>query len=77
MKTKDIYPNFDELAQGVWAAQTLEKKKELCRQMVDQFRYKEKQNQFYREIDRATNKTRLDRMAADLMQLPHGNRVVS
>ena len=81
MLLKDIceatgYRQFDELAQAVWAAQSVEEKKELLREMVAQFKYKEKQAKFLRKIDLENRPQRLDKLAADLMQVGHGNAVV-
>lgn len=70
------YRQFDELAQAVWAAQSVEEKKELLREMVGQFKFKEKQAKFMRKIEMENRPQRLDKLAADLMQVGHGNAVV-
>lgn len=81
MLLKDIceameYRQFDELSQAVWAAQSVEEKKALLNEMVDQFKFKEKQLKWRRKIEMENRPNRLDKMAADLMLVGHGEAVV-
>lgn len=70
------YKQYDKQAQQVWAAKTVAKKKEILTKMVDTFKYKAKQQQFYGKIERENRGTVLDKFAADIMQTGHGDSVV-
>lgn len=70
---------YEESAQAVWAAPTLEEKKAVLRKMVSNFAAKGKDgknvDKFNRSIDALTNTRRADDMAANLT-LNVGNAVI-
>jgi len=70
------FKQFDAMAQKVWATKDVEGKKAELKKMVGAFKYKDKQQKFYNKIEAETNANKLDKLAADLMQVGHGNAVI-
>jgi len=70
------YNQFDKLAQQVWTSTSIEDKKEILTKMVESFKFKDKQRQFYDVIKVETSLKRLDKIAADLMLVGHGDAVL-
>lgn len=58
--------NFSDLAQQVWVTSTLEGKKAILLQMIDQFKFKAKVDQFKRKVQSITRTSQCDKMASDL-----------
>lgn len=59
--------NLEELAQQIWNISDIKIKQQLLLEMIDGFRYKEKQEQFRLIVNRTIQSKRLDKLAADLM----------
>jgi len=58
--------NLDKLAQAVWAATDVDKKKAALNKMIDSFKFKDKQEAFRRKIEHENNPKRLDKIAANI-----------
>jgi hypothetical protein len=59
--------NLEELAQQVWNTSDTISKKGFLFEMIENFKYKEKQEQFRIIVERTERSDRLDKLAADLM----------
>jgi len=59
--------NLEKLAQQVWNTSDIKTKQALLLEMIDNFRYKGKQEQFRLIVNRSGRSSRLDKLAADLM----------
>lgn len=66
---------LDSIAQSVWAAATVEDKRALVCEMIDQFQHKAKVDEFKRQVMAMTTKYKLDNFAAQL-ELRNGNKVI-
>lgn len=66
---------LDSIAQKVWAAATIEEKRTLVCEMIDQFQYKAKAEEFKRQAMAMTSKYKLDNFATQL-ELRNGNKVI-
>ncbi len=62
-----IANDLGQLAQKVWQYSDVEAKKHTLHEMVDSFKFKEKQEKFHLIITRENRPSRLDKLAADLM----------
>jgi len=60
------YKNLDDMAQAVWGTSDIDEKKALLHEMVDSFRFKDKQEKFRRDVDRTTQAGRLDYLASNI-----------
>jgi len=58
--------NFEELAQKVWNSTDIDNKRILLNEMIDEFRYKSKQEKF-RYLASKARITELDKLAAQIM----------
>jgi hypothetical protein len=58
--------NLGEMAQQVWATKNIAEKKTLLHDMVDDFKFKGKQDHFRVVIEGTDKAARLDKLAADL-----------
>lgn len=67
---------FTQLTQAVWATSSVEEKKVLLGQMVDQFEFPKKADKFRNLINRTTINHRLDKLATDIMLVGHGEGVI-
>ena len=59
--------NLEEIAQQVWNTSNTISKKGFLLEMINQFKYKDKQEQFRIIVERTERSDRLDKLAADLM----------
>lgn len=59
--------NLEEIAQQVWNTSDTISKKGFLLEMINQFKYKDKQEQFRIIVERTGRSDRLDKLAADLM----------
>jgi len=59
--------NLEQQAQQVWNTPDVAEKKTILLEMIDNFRFKARQEQFRDIVESATKGTRLDKLAADLM----------
>lgn len=59
--------NLESICTKVWETTNIEEKKELLKQAVQSFRYKEKVAAFNRTIASCTNANILDKMASNLI----------
>lgn len=84
MKLEDIFENdkkgmeykqLDQAAQKVWAAKGDAKKAALV-SLIKSFKFKGKQESHLAKAEAMTNANKMDKFAADLMQVGHGNKVV-
>jgi DNA-binding ferritin-like protein (Dps family) len=68
MKKNAVQPhNLDQLAQKVWALPKteVEQKKEILHEMIDAFKFKDKQEKFHLVVTGEDRAARLDKLAAD------------
>jgi len=70
------FKQLDRLAQIVWAAKGVEAKKSALDKLIDALKFKDKADKFRRDADKATSEQRLDMLAANLMQVGHGDKVI-
>lgn len=75
-RIEDIAVQFDVEAQRVWTTPDIEGKKEILHRMIDAFKFPKKAEQFRQKVDKMTSGVALDRLAADVMQVGHGNKVI-
>lgn len=69
--------NLDKAAQKVWQARDLEAKKSVIKkEMIDKFVAKDKVEKITAQVDGFTKASQVDQLAANLMQISHGDRVV-
>ena len=68
--------SFTEKAQAVWGTDTLTSKKILLLNMVNDFQYQDKQDQFRRKINAITSTVAADKLAGDLALRGEGLQVV-
>ena len=68
--------SFTEKAQAVWGTDTLTSKKILLLNMVNDFQYQDKQDQFRRKINAITSTREADKLAGDLALRGEGLQVV-
>lgn len=66
---------LDSLAQKVWAATSIEEKRAHLCEMIDNFQYKSKAEQYKRDVMSMTSAYKLNNFAARL-ELRNGNRVI-
>ena len=66
---------LDSIAQKVWAAPTVEEKRTLVCEMIDQFQHKSKAEEYKRQAMTMSTKYKLDNFAAQL-ELRNGNQVI-
>lgn len=59
--------NLETQAQEVWNVSDIDCKKIILHRMIDDFRYKNKQEHFRDIVDSTNKAARLDKLAADLM----------
>lgn len=59
--------NLEQYAQQVWNASDINQKKLVLLEMIDNFKYKTKQDHFRDIVNSTSRSVRLDRLAADLM----------
>lgn len=70
------FNQLDSAAQEVWAATGDAKHKALV-VLIKSFKFKDKTEQYLTKADNmATDPIKMDKFAADLMQVGHGNKVV-
>jgi len=76
-KTNKVsYNAFDELAQKVWAAKSIEAKREELHKMVNEFKFKDKQESYHQHVDTETSEKKLDMLAANFLHVGYGDRVI-
>ena len=73
--TAGEFKQLDQAAQKVWAAKGDAKKTALMA-LINSFKFKGKQETHLAKAEAMTNPTQMDKFAADLMQVGHGNKVV-
>lgn len=59
--------NFEQLAQQIWSVSSLDEKKQLLGEMVNQFQYKAKQEEFRRKVSVLSSNRKADKLASDIM----------
>lgn len=69
------YKQLDKAAQKVWAAKGDAKKAALV-SLINSFKFKGKQEAHLAKAEAMTDPNKMDKFAADLMQVGHGNKVV-
>jgi hypothetical protein len=69
------FKQLDVAAQKVWAAKGDAKKAALV-SLIKGFKFKGKQEAHLAKAEMMDNPTKMDKFAADLMQVGHGNKVV-
>lgn len=68
--------SFTEKVQLVWVAPTLEQKKELLLDIVENFQYKDKQEQFRHKVHSIKTKYKADKLASDIALRGEGLNVL-
>lgn len=69
------FKQLDKAAQKVWAA-TGDAKKIALVSLINSFRFKGKQNLHLTKAEEMTDPNKMDKFAADLMQVGHDNKVI-
>lgn len=71
------FNNLEEGCRKVWAETTLEGKRSVLEaEMLNAFAMPTRRAKFQRDIERATSMSKLDKLAADLVLLESGDRVI-
>jgi len=68
--------SFTEKAQAVWGVPTLAEKKILLMNMVNDFQYQDKQDQFRRKVNAIKSIREADKLAGDLALRGEGLQVL-
>jgi len=68
--------SFTEKAQAVWGVPTLTEKKILLMNMVNDFQYQDKQDQFRRKVNAIKSIREADKLAGDLALRGEGLQVL-
>lgn len=71
------YNCVEQVAQRVWAATTIEEKRQLMVDVIDSLKFKAKQDRFRRDVAAAKNTFALDKLAGDLALIQSGDRVIA
>ena len=75
VEAKGEFKQLDTLAQKVWAATGNEAKLKAMNTLIDGFKFKELQDKHRAKLPGMSD-AKLDKFAADLMQVGHGNKVL-
>lgn len=75
--TATSYNCVEQVVQRVWAATTIEEKRQLMSSVIDDFKFKAKQEHFRKAVAAAKNAFVLDKLAGDLVLIQSGDRVIA
>jgi hypothetical protein len=68
---------LEAAAKKVWAAKGLDAKRSIITaEMIDVFAYPQRADKFRNDVAKATTPNKLDKLAADLLLLESGDRVI-